>query len=240
MALHRGTFTSTSLTGDWRFTSHDLGTEMRKWDHGVCGEHGGVSQAFDDNDADTTRPLLELIVWYSPFDHWLCFNIQLNDMIIISFLQQSSNCCATRASMKLESHHSYYSLWENCNIGHALRKIDYILVRLKSNPAVKGLHRKLCSCQPTKRAIITRNGHLYRGYLSVHCCIATGVLLSCRRQSMSFRTGGRRDTTTVYKLSVSLIHWYKLKLNIYIAQLIPQLKALGASPDVFHPGDLLV
>ena len=35
-------------------------------------------------------------------------------LIINSFLQESSNCGATRASLKLESHHSYYSLGENC------------------------------------------------------------------------------------------------------------------------------
>ena len=59
------------------------------------------------------------------------------------FLQENSTskCGATRVSWKLESHHSYYSLWRNLQtISHVLRRIGYpLVVRSKSNPAVKGL-----------------------------------------------------------------------------------------------------
>ena len=52
--------------------------------------------------------------------------------LLASFLQESSNCDATRASMKLESHHSYYSLGENCWLSSLFHWI------LKQS-AVKGL-----------------------------------------------------------------------------------------------------
>ena len=63
-----------------------------------------------------------------------------------SFLQESSNCGATRASMKLESHHSYYSLGENCWWSYVIESDieveSAVKVLNRWPPSIHGLHER--------------------------------------------------------------------------------------------------